>query len=304
MRLTSVLATSLGLCLALSAVAVAQERPEGQRGDRGRGGPPGGGFMFGGFRASRMMLLRVPEVQKELELVEEQLAEIRKIEEDLRAKYPIGGGRGGPGGGRDGERREGDRTPRSEGASLAPASWYFVQAQENNQPGQTRRIGGQPPSEEDRARFEQLRTERAREERARLSEVLLPEQMKRLSEIYVQLAGIGALQDEDVAKELGINDSQKTKLADVQRQNQESFGAAMREMFQGGGGGDREANRVKMEELRKANDAKVLAVLSSDQQKKFEAMKGKAFAMPENAFRGPGGPGGPGGNRTKRGGDN
>lgn len=258
--------------------------------------------MFGGgFRASRMMLLRMPEVRKELDLVDEQVAAIEKIEEELRAKFPFGGGRGGPGGpgGRDGERREGDRGPRREGASLVPAEWYFVQAQERGQPGQGRRGGGGPPqiSEEDRARFEKMRVERAREEKARLAEVLLPEQMKRLSEIYVQVAGMGALQDEDVATELGITESQKSKLADVQRQNQEAMGAAMREMFQGGGGGDRDAGRAKMEQLRKDSDAKLLAVLSSDQQKKFDALKGKAFAMPENAFRGPGGPGGgpPGG---------
>lgn len=323
MRLFTIL-SPLVLGLAVVGLTVAQDRPEGGRGERGRGGPPGGGMFGGGggFRVSRMMLLRMPEVRKELDLVDEQIAAIEKIEEDLRAKFPFGGGRGGPGGpggpgGRDGERREGDRGPRREGASLVPADWYFVQAQERGQPGQGRRGGGGPPqfSEEDRARFEQMRVERAREEKARLAEVLLPEQAKRLSEIYIQVAGMGALQDEEVATELGINDAQKAKLADVQRQNQEVVGAAMREMFQGGGGGDRDAARAKMEQLRKDNDAKLLAVLSSDQQKKFDALKGKAFAMPENAFRGPGGPGGPGGGppggpggpggfRGRRGGDN
>jgi hypothetical protein len=296
MRLTSG-STSTLLTLAVAGLVMAQERPDGQRGDRGRGGPPAGGMIM--MRASRMMLLRLPEVRKELDLVDEQIAEITKIEEELRAKYPFGGGRGpgGPGGpgGRDGERREGDRGPQRSGASLTPATWYFVQAQDRNQqgqnqPGQGRRPGGFQLSEEDRARL----LARAREERTRLAEVLLPEQMKRLTEIYIQVAGIRALQDEDVVKELGINDSQKAKLAEVQRQNEEARDAAMRAMFQGGGGGgDRDANRAKMEEMRTASDAKVLAVLSSDQQKKFDALKGKPFAMPENAFGGGGGGGGP-----------
>ncbi len=301
MRLTNSLRT-LVLSLAIASLAMGQERPDGQR---GRGGPPGGfPMMFGGFRASRMMLLRVPEVRKELELVDEQIAEIAKIEEELRAKYPFGGGRGGPGGsgGRDSERPEGNRGPRRDGASLAPASWYFVQAQDRGQPGQGQQGPGQEGqarrgfSEEDRARFEKMRVDRAREEKARLTDVLLPEQMKRLTEIYIQQSGVAALQDEDIAKELGINESQKTKLAEVERANREARDTAMREMFRREGGGDRDANRAKMEDLRKSSDAKVLAVLTSDQQKKFEALKGKAFALPENAFRGPGGPGGgPGG---------
>src|SRR5262249_26300896 len=157
-------------------------------------------------------------------------------------------------------------------------------------------------------RMEQQRLERAREERARLSEILLPQQIKRLTEIYVQQVGVSALQDEEIAKELGISDSQKAKLTEVTAANREALGAQMRELFQGGGGGgDRDANRAKIDELRKAGDAKVLAVLSTDQQKKFEEMKGKPFAMPEGAGRGgPGGPGGPGGNRGRgnRGGNN
>ena len=53
-----------------------------------------------------------------------------------------------------------------------------------------------------------------------------------------------------------------------------------------------------------AHDGRTAArlVLSGDQQKKFEQMKGKPFAMPEGAlFRGPGGPGGgPGGRQQRR----
>jgi Spy/CpxP family protein refolding chaperone len=82
------------------------------------------------------------------------------------------------------------------------------------------------------------------------------------------------------------------------------MGAQMRELFQGGGG-DREAIQAKMQELRRAADAKVLAVLTPEQQKKFEEMKGKPFAMPEGFGRGGFGPGGPGGRgRGNRGGNN
>src|SRR5262245_26717840 len=212
------------------------------------------------------------------------------------------GGRGGGGGPPGGGRRGGNN---NEGAlNVLPGQTYFVALQEQNQ--QRGRGGGnfQPPTPEQMAEFEKQRLERTREEKAKLAEILLPNQLKRLNEIFVQVNGVAALQDEEIAKELGISDAQKAKLTEVRAANQEAIGAMMRELFQGGGGGgDRDANRAKIDEARKAGDAKVLAVLTADQQKKFEVMKGKAFAMPEGAGRG--GFGGGGGNRGRGGkGDN
>jgi hypothetical protein len=257
---------------------------------------------------SRLMLLGINEVQKELELADEQVKEIQKMQEEVRARFR--GGPGGPGGeGRRGrgnnERREGEPGGRDRTSQPVPADWYFVQAQ---QPEQGRGRGGFGQlTDEQRAEFEKQRLERAREEKAKLAEILLPHQIDRLNQIFVQVAGVEALRDEEIAKELGISEAQTTKIAEVRRANQEAMGEQMRELF-GGGGGDRDAARAKMEEIRKANDAKVLAVLSPEQQKKFEEMKGKPFKMPEGAgrggFGGRGGPGGPGGGPGRRGGDN
>jgi hypothetical protein len=290
MRSTSVFCATMLLVVGLAVVSLAQQRPDGQASGRGgRGGPPGGGF----FRPTLMGLLQIDEVRKELELADEQVAEIQKVQEELRAKYPFPfGGRGDGGRGPGGEGDRNRRGPGNDRGSLAdPAQWYFVQ--QNQQPGEGRRRGfGGGFSEEDRARFEQQRRERAKEEKARLSEILLPEQMKRLNEIYIQQLGVGALQDEDVAKELGISESQMAKLSEVRQQNEDSFRAAARDLFSPDG--DREANRAKAEAMRKANDAKLLAVLSRDQQRKFEELKGKPFQLPEGAGRGGPGRGGPG----------
>src|SRR5690348_14778966 len=96
------LAVVAGLCFA----AIAMAQPQGQPGGRGgRGGPPGGGgppfgmFGGGGFGTSRLRLLQVDEIRKELELADEQVAAIRELDEELRTKYPMVGGRGGPPGG-------------------------------------------------------------------------------------------------------------------------------------------------------------------------------------------------------------
>jgi hypothetical protein len=282
-----------------------QQRGDGQKGEgRGRGGPGGGMFFGGGAGMSRMMLLGIPEVQKELELADEQVKEIQKIQEEFRARFR--GGPGGPGagpGGRgrgDGNRGDGNRGEAKRGdrtSNAVPADWYFVQAQQE----QPRRPGGGAGfqiTEEQRAEIEKRRLEQGREERAKLAEILLPHQLERLTQIYVQLAGVEALRDEEVAKELGISDAQAAKLTEVRNANREELGPQMRELF-GGGGGDRDAIRAKMDELRKAGDAKILAVLTSEQQKKFEELKGKPFKMPEGFGRG-----GPGGGPGRRGGDN
>src|SRR4051812_36902558 len=78
------LAMVAGLCFAAVAMGQAQGQP-GQPGGRGRGGPPGGGGfpMFGGggggFGTSRLRLLQVDEIRKELELADEQVAAIRTL---------------------------------------------------------------------------------------------------------------------------------------------------------------------------------------------------------------------------------
>lgn len=273
-----------GLALVFCVASMAQAQPGGQR-----GGQRGGGFgNFGGFGggASRLALLRIEAVQKELGLTEDQIASIQKLSEELR---PMGRG-GRPGGGgeggqpRRGGRRGGDNNP---DVRVNGPERFFVQAQP-----------GRPQiSDEDRARFREEAAARAKKEREELAKILKPEQLKRLNEIYIQQAGIAALQDTDVSEKLKITDDQKEKLAKVREENQ----TAMREAFGGGGagGGDREAMRTKMAELRKQNEEKTLAVLTEDQKKQFEEMKGKKFDMPENAARGGFGNRGAGGDRPR-----
>jgi len=304
MRFKLVFSLAAVALIGLSASVMAQQQP-GQPGQgRGRGGAPGGGgfggggFGFGGgggFLRSRMSFLSIDAVKKELELADEQVAEIEKVNEELRAKYPMFGGRGGGGGPPGGGRRGGNN---NEGAlNVLPGQTYFVALQEQNQ--QRGRGGGnfQPPTPEQMAEFEKQRLERTREEKAKLAEILLPNQLKRLNEIFVQVNGLNALQDDDIAKELAITEAQKTKLAEVRTANGEAMRSQGREAF---AGLDDAARAAKFAEMRKEADAKLLAVLTPDQQKKFEEMKGKPFAMPEGAGRGGFGGGG-GGNRGRGG---
>lgn len=279
----SMVGLALGVALLVCAASVA----EAQRPGGGRQGGFGGGFGGPGQGVSLLALLRIEAVQKELELTEDQVASIRKVSEELR---PARGGRGEgrPGGEGQPRRRRGGNDD-SDARANGPER-FFVQ--QEGQPG-PREI-----SEEDRARFREQAEARAKKEREELAKILKPEQMKRLEEIRIQQAGPAALNFPDVAEKLKITDEQKEKMGKAREESQ----AKMRELFTGARDGDREAARAKIAELRKETEEKVLAVLSEDQKKQFEDMKGKKFDMPENAGRGPGGrgPGGRGGDRPDR----
>ena len=134
---------------------------------------------------------------------------------------------------------------------------------------------------------------------AKLAEILLPLQIERLEQISLQMRGTAALSDPKVAAKLSLTDEQKKNLEAAATANRE----AMQQAFQGGNrdqNQDREKMREKFQELRKAADEKVLAVLTADQKAAFEKLKGAAFTMPEGAFgRGPRG----GDQGGRRGGD-
>ena len=161
-------------------------------------------------------------------------------------------------------------------------------------------------SEEERQKYFAERRVRAEKEakaaKEMLPTVLSKEQMKRLTEISIQQQGASALNDADVAGKLKITAEQKEKIATTLQANSRELQSKMRELFQGGGfDGNFGDIRTQMTTLRAEADRKVLTILTLDQQKQFETMKGKAFEMPRRGFgrgRGRGRPGG--GDRPRR----
>jgi Spy/CpxP family protein refolding chaperone len=132
---------------------------------------------------------------------------------------------------------------------------------------------------------------RGNEVLAELATILKPEQMSRLKQISLQLRGVQALADEEVAAELKLTDYQKKQLTAIS----EAASAEIRELFTQAreSGGDQGAIRTKMEEMRKASGEKALAVLDAEQKAQFEKMQGpKADIRLER---------GPGGGRGRRG---
>ncbi|MCG8648596.1 MAG: hypothetical protein MI861_02115 [Pirellulales bacterium] len=147
------------------------------------------------------------------------------------------------------------------------------------------------------AKLQKEREERGKKMREQLEEVLLPQQMERLDQISLQLRGVQALNDPTVAAKLKITDAQKKELQETQDKMRQEMRAKMQELFQQG---DREAMREAFVKIREEIESGILEVLTSDQRKQFEEMKGEKFEMPPNGLFG--GRGGFGGGRG-RGGD-
>lgn len=144
---------------------------------------------------------------------------------------------------------------------------------------------------------------------ALLDEVLPPEGYDRLLGLHVQLRGDQAAGGELVAKKIGLSDADREKI-------QEAVGKTREEAFRQGrpggeGGFDPEQMRARMEEARKKADEAARAVMTDEQKKALEELKGAKFEFPESLragggfrFGGPGAPGGRRGGRPERDSDN
>lgn len=119
--------------------------------------------------------------------------------------------------------------------------------------------------------------EKMGKELAKVKEGLKPDQAKRFKQIQLQVAGPRALASPEVQKELKLTDKQTEEVKgifkDLQAKRQELFKDA---------GGDREKMREafrKMQEMSKTANEKLGKVLTPDQQKKLEQLKGPKFEI-------------------------
>jgi Spy/CpxP family protein refolding chaperone len=135
---------------------------------------------------------------------------------------------------------------------------------------------------------------------AKLASELDDTQKKRLAGIAIQVNGAATVLNESVvASELSITDEQKEKLTEVSGENFQANMEAMRDLR------DQDLSREemgeKMQELRTEADKKLMAVLTSDQQSKYDALKGETVEIDRSQFRGGRGFGGGRGGRNRDG---
>jgi len=159
---------------------------------QGRGGRGGPGAGMG-----RMRLLGVSQVQKELGLNEQQIADVEKARDEMRDSRP--------GRGQSGERPN-----------------FQDMTQEERQKFREQRM-------------KQMQ-ERVEQETEKLNAILKPEQMTRLDEIFLQVRGAGALMDPAVSKKLGLDEQQVKDLRQTAMSSfagmREAFQANDREKIQ------------------------------------------------------------------------
>ncbi len=264
-------ALTVGTSFSLSFGQEEGRRGPPSGGDRSRGGPPGG---FSGRGSGGIMgLLRMDEVQKELEITEEQKKELTAFADRMRESYSRGPG--GPGGGPPGGARpEGGRPE-----------------------------GGRPGgafSAEQQAQIAEM-MERAAEARNKaeveiMTTILDPIQGDRILGLLIQKEDGNSLSSTVLADAVGLSPDQKQKVKSVAKESSDERMKLARAAMGEGGNGFSEL-REKMDALTKKLNTNLLAVMTPEQKAKFESMKGAKFTFPEQ--QGFGFPGG--GDRTRGG---
>lgn len=129
--------------------------------------------------------------------------------------------------------------------------------------------GGQRPSREE---MQKMREEMEKEVNTKLAAILTPEQIKRLGEVSIQMSGSAAVMRPEIAKELGITEDQKTKIAELQQ----TMGRANRAVF----GDESLAQDEKMARVRKNSEVlntEIDKLLTPEQKTKLKAMGGAPF---------------------------
>lgn len=137
-------------------------------------------------------------------------------------------------------------------------------------------IQGLPPPDRE-AKLKEFREGADRQVSTVLSQLLQPEQQKRLRQIILQHAGLFALAGPDVADELGLTGDQKMRVGTVIEETQKRFqGLAQKAMASG------KPEEVAKEgpKIRREQEAKIDALLTPAQRERWKAMTGKPLPLP------------------------
>ena len=128
-----------------------------------------------------------------------------------------------------------------------------------------------------------MREEMAKEETKTMKEVLNEKQLKRYSQLNVQLMGIRALNNSEIAKQVGLTEEEIKNVSDAFASNREKQTEIFQELRDSGA---RDGMREKMQEMRTELEESVMKMLSDDQKEKLEEIKGEKFEFPERQRRG------------------
>ncbi len=122
-----------------------------------------------------------------------------------------------------------------------------------------------------------LRRVTAKYQREVLTSVLEPQQAERLAQIAIQMRGTAVLADANFARRLGLSERQRSRIA-------KRFAAA-RDKFDEVSEADAPPDEqfAYLRRVKKALDESVLKVLTQEQQRRFDEIKGAPFG-PEKVY--------------------
>lgn len=136
-------------------------------------------------------------------------------------------------------------------------------------------------SDDDRKKMQDAMQKLNSDTLTEIKAILTADQYKRLREISIQAEGASAIADPEFQKDLNVTDEQKTKVATLQKKQQD----AMRELFQKMQDGelDREAMREAMTKNGAILKDEMAKLLSEEQKAKLKALSGAPFKLKEDA---------------------
>lgn len=218
----------------------------------GRGGFGRGGMMGGAQEVSEVNLVVMPEVVKH-----------------LQEEYGL------------------DEEKAKEIQSIADAAMQEMQEERRALMGDFRNMS----DEERQSAMEELR-EVSREilddARNSIKKLLSEKQLERLQQLKLQRLGVRALEDGLIQDMLAFTDEQVAKVKEAieaANEKRQAWMAEMREQFQSGAGGfDRDAIREKMQAMQEEFENAMMSILTDQQKKQLEELKGKIFEFPERGF--------------------
>ena len=141
-----------------------------------------------------------------------------------------------------------------------------------------------------RAKYEELRQQRDTKAREALGDVISREQLMRLYQIRLQISGtVYALNNRYVARLLKLTDEQKKKAAGIDTETQKKQREASSGMGRDASQEQRTKAFAKVREIRQAAEKEALALLTDEQKKGLDKIKGEKSAprpLPRSARSG------------------
>jgi Spy/CpxP family protein refolding chaperone len=196
-----------------------------------------------------IQLLQNPKIKSELQLTDDQIAKIKAVETDLLAQVTTA-------------------------SKSVKEKYKAIEAlPKDKQDGEKKKLATE---------IEQGVTTLTKESQGKMSKILKPEQEKRAKEIMLQKYDFGIVTKDDFATDLKLTDAQKKQLNDIVGQMRTKTIGAW-EIPDKADAAKRDKtladNRKRMEAVMKESNQQAKAVLTPEQVKTLETLKGKAVSF-------------------------